>query len=142
MEGGRTFHLIQLAVSFSNQSIVKSVWGDILKTFKMQCIHAKSLQSCLTFCNPMDCSPPGSSVHGIFQAKILEWVAIFLHQGIFLTWGSNLRLLCLLNCRQVLCPLSIDPPAIPPCVCPSDALGHMQRHLQTCPPTSCSAPGL
>ena len=33
-------------------------------------------QSCLTLCDPMDCSPPGSSVHRIFQAKILEWFAI------------------------------------------------------------------
>ena len=33
-------------------------------------------QSCLTLCDPMDCSPPDSSVHGIFQAKMLEWVAI------------------------------------------------------------------
>ena len=33
-------------------------------------------QLCLTFCDPMDCSPPGSSVHGISQARILEWVAI------------------------------------------------------------------
>ena len=33
-------------------------------------------QSCLTLCDPMDCSLPGSSVHGIFQARILEWVAI------------------------------------------------------------------
>ena len=33
-------------------------------------------QSCLTLCDPMDCSPPGSSVHGILQARILEWVAI------------------------------------------------------------------
>ena len=32
-----------------------------------------TLQSCLTLCNPMDCSPPGSSVHGIFQARVLEW---------------------------------------------------------------------
>ena len=31
-------------------------------------------QLCLALCNPMDCSPPGSSVHGIFQARILEWV--------------------------------------------------------------------
>ena len=31
-------------------------------------------QSCLTLCDPMDCSPPGSSVHEIFQARILEWV--------------------------------------------------------------------
>ena len=33
-------------------------------------------QSCLTLCNPMDCSPPGSSVHGVSQERILEWVAI------------------------------------------------------------------
>ena len=37
---------------------------------------AKLLQSCLTLCNPMDCSPPGSSTHGIFQARVLEWGAI------------------------------------------------------------------
>ena len=37
---------------------------------------AKSLQSCPTLCNPMDCSPPGSSIHGIFQARVLEWSAI------------------------------------------------------------------
>ena len=39
-------------------------------------MHAKSLQLCLTLCDPMDSSPPGSSVHGILQARILEWVAI------------------------------------------------------------------
>ena len=37
---------------------------------------AKLLQSCLTLCDPMDCSPSGSSVHGILQARILEWVAM------------------------------------------------------------------
>ena len=37
---------------------------------------AKSLQLCPTLSNPMDCSPPGSSVHGIFQARVLEWGAI------------------------------------------------------------------
>ena len=35
-------------------------------------------QSCLTLCDPMDCSTPGSSVHGIFQARVLEWGAIAL----------------------------------------------------------------
>ena len=35
----------------------------------------------LTLCNPVDCSPPGSSVHGILQARILEWVAIFFSRG-------------------------------------------------------------
>ena len=39
-------------------------------------VYAKAIQSCPTFCDPMDCSPPGSSVHGILQARILEWVAI------------------------------------------------------------------
>ena len=34
------------------------------------------LQLCLTLCNPIDCNPPGSSVHGIFPARITEWVAI------------------------------------------------------------------
>ena len=33
-------------------------------------------QSCLTLCNPVDCSPPGSSIHGIFQARVLEWISI------------------------------------------------------------------
>ena len=41
-------------------------------------LHSKMLfsQSCLTLCDPMDSNPPGSSVHGIFQARILEWVTI------------------------------------------------------------------
>ena len=38
-------------------------------------------QSCPTLCNPMDCSLPGSSVHGIFQAIILEWIAISFSKG-------------------------------------------------------------
>ena len=46
------------------------------------CMHAKSLQSCLTLCDPMDCSPPGSSVHGILKARILEWVAIPFSRGV------------------------------------------------------------
>ena len=42
---------------------------------------AKSLQLCPTLCDSMDCSPPGSSVHGIFQARVLEWVAIAFSEG-------------------------------------------------------------
>ena len=38
-------------------------------------------QSCLTLCNPMDCSPPGSFVLGILQARILDWVAILFSRG-------------------------------------------------------------
>ena len=39
-------------------------------------MHAKSLQSCPTLCDPMDCNLPGSSIHGILQARPLEWVAM------------------------------------------------------------------
>ena len=39
-------------------------------------VCAKSLQSCLTLCDPTDCSPPGFSVNGILQARILEWIAL------------------------------------------------------------------
>ena len=50
--------------------------------FLLQCLKVKSesevTQSCLTLSDPMDCSPPGSSVHGIFQARVLDWGAIAL----------------------------------------------------------------
>ena len=45
------------------------------------CMCAKSLQSCPTLCNPRDCSPPGSSVHGILQARKLEWVTMPSSKG-------------------------------------------------------------
>ena len=48
--------------------------------FLLQCVKVKTesevAQSCLTLRDPMDCSPPGSSIHGIFQARVLEWGAI------------------------------------------------------------------
>ena len=44
---------------------------------------AKLLQSCPTLCDPMDCSPPGSSVHGIFQARTVEWGAIAFYSHLF-----------------------------------------------------------
>ena len=49
----------------------------LFRVFKyLLAMCAKKFQSCLTLCNPMDCSPPGSSVRGILQARTLEWVAI------------------------------------------------------------------
>ena len=72
----------------------------------MTCIHAKSLQSCLTLRDSMDCSLPGSSVLGILQARLLEWVAMPLFQGIFLTQGSNMYLLCLLHWQVGSLPLA------------------------------------
>ena len=50
------------------------VYSTVLLTIVTMCVLVTKL--CPTLCNPMDCSPPGSSVHGILQARILEWVAI------------------------------------------------------------------
>ena len=59
-----------------------------MKALRIQHMHAKSLQSCPTPFSPMDCSPPGSSVHGILQARILEWVAVSFtrHQIANIRW--------------------------------------------------------
>ena len=65
------------------------------RAFYTHCMHAKSLQSCLTFCDPMEWSLSGSSVHWVLQARILN--CHFLLQGIFPTQGSNLHLFGLLN---------------------------------------------
>ena len=53
--------------------------------FLLQCMKVNSesevAQSCPTLSNPTDCSPPGSSIHGIFQARVLEWGAIAFSRG-------------------------------------------------------------
>ena len=66
----------------------------------MYCMHA---QSCATLCNHMDHSLPGSSVHRILQARLLEWVAS--SRGIFPTQGSNTHLLHRQAVSLPLCPL-------------------------------------
>ena len=63
-----------------------ATWMDLEITisnlmFAAAAAAAKSLQLCPTLCDPIDGSPPGSSVHGIFQARILEWVATPFSQG-------------------------------------------------------------
>ena len=66
-------------------------------------VHASLVaQLRLTLCDPMDCSPPGSSVHGISQARILEWVAISFSSGS--SWPRDWT--CLLPCRWILYCLS------------------------------------
>ena len=58
-------------------------WISVLNSsvYSLYCVHAKSHPSCVILCDPMDCSPPGSSVHGIHQARILEWVAMYSSRG-------------------------------------------------------------
>ena len=63
----------QLQLMFSNPSIFSSVG--------FAGMHAKPCQSCPTLCSPVHCSPPGFSVHGILQARILEWVAMPSSRG-------------------------------------------------------------
>ena len=53
-----------------------NLWATREALIPIAAAAAKSLQSCPTLCDPMDCSLPGSSVHGIFQARVLEWIAI------------------------------------------------------------------
>ena len=66
--------------------------------FLLQCMKVKSesevAQSCPTLCDPTDCSLPGSSIHGIFQARVLEWVAIAFSNNVLkdkAKWGKNLK---------------------------------------------------
>ena len=65
--------------------------------FLLQCMKVKSesedAQSCLTLSDPVDCSPPGSFIHGIFQARELEWGAIAFSLGLLLCKGNWERLL-------------------------------------------------
>ena len=75
--------------------VITDRWQDLI-------LSGKSV-SCRPVCNPIDCSPLGSSVHGIFQVKCTRVGSHFLFQGIFLTQGSNLGLL---HCRQILHHLS------------------------------------
>ena len=53
---------------------------NILTTLNLP-VHSEVTQSCPTLCDPVDCSQPGSSIHGIFQARVLEWVAISFSRG-------------------------------------------------------------
>ena len=73
-----------------------------------ECVCPKSLLSCPTLCNPMDCGRSGLSVHGFPKQ---EYWSGFLPQGIFLTQESNLRLLCLLHWQAGSLPLA--PPGKP-----------------------------
>ena len=66
--------VLQLCVTA--QFYLESKGKYILEAEGAAAIAAKLLQSCPTLCDPIDGSPPGSSVHGIFQARVLEWVAI------------------------------------------------------------------
>ena len=78
---------IKTLLSKNTCGCLKKQEGEHEMAFPLCTFHAEYkaqvliTQSCLTLCDPMDCSPPGSSVPGIFQARILEWVAIAFSKG-------------------------------------------------------------
>ena len=57
------------------------LWDWVVRLAPFSCAPHVHAQSCPTLCDPMDCSPPGSSVHGIFPARILEWLPISFSRG-------------------------------------------------------------
>ena len=59
----------------------KSKWNRHFLDVWFACVCFLVTQLYLTLCDPMDCSPPGSSIHGIFQVKVLEWIAIGFSRG-------------------------------------------------------------
>ena len=93
--------LERVAVSYSRESSQpRDQTHTCLLCFRLSVLVT---QLCLTFWDPMNCSSHDSSVHGILQARILEWVAIPFSKGIYPTQGSNPGLL---HCRQILYHLS------------------------------------
>ena len=83
----------------SHQKLGERCGTDLLSVSAKNQPCAPSCFSGVQLCDPMDCSPPGSSFRGTFWARILPWVATPSSRGTFLTHGSNLRLLCLLHCQ-------------------------------------------
>ena len=79
-----------------------SFWIMVSSGYMPVCVHWVA-QSCLTLCYLMDYSPPGSSVRGIFQARILEWVAISYSRGF--SWPREQTHISCISCvdRQILC---------------------------------------
>ena len=69
------------AQNIYTDSIFTSIRLSWETEYTWDCAACLITQSYLTVCSPMDCSPPGSSVHGIFQTRILEWVAVSYSRG-------------------------------------------------------------
>ena len=74
-------------IMLQNRQIYWVLWLNISQTLTEVPVGVHSCSVVPRLCNLLDLSLPGSSVHGVFQARILEWVAIFLLQGIFPTRG-------------------------------------------------------
>ena len=105
--------------------------------FLLQCMRVKSesevAQSCPTLCNLMDCSLPGSSVHGVFQGRVLEWFAISFSRG-----SSQPK-------DRTWCPLQVESLPLSYQGFPEPYIAAAAKSLQSCPtlcdPIDDSPPG-
>ena len=75
------FLWVENVVAYKDLMTVESLPVGVMTLTSLKLSEVKAAQSCPTLCNPMDFSLPGSSVHGILQARILEWVAIAFSRG-------------------------------------------------------------
>ena len=96
-------------LSLIPNSLASDQQVNVRALHRVSCACAKSPQLCLTLCNPMDWSLPGSSVHVILQARIPKWAVISSSKGISLTQGSNPHLLHLLRWQAGSLPLAPPP---------------------------------
>ena len=96
--------------SIAGKNLHPSSALPVLPGSHLQTLHSMRAQSHPPLCGPMDCNSPGSSVHGIFQARILVWVAISHSRGIFQTQESNLHLRHLLRWQENSLPLCSGKP--------------------------------
>ena len=102
------------------------------------CVCVLVAKLCPTLCDPMDCGPPGSPVHGILQARILEWIAIPFPGRIFMTQGSNPDLL---NCLWILYHLSHKASPITTFESERRKFSRLVMCPTLCDPMDCSLPG-
>ena len=89
-----------LPLGFRGSMTLLTPWFQILASKPILLLT----QLYLTLCNPLDCSPPGSAVHGTFQVRRKKKKELLEPVPTCLTQGSNPHLLCLLNCRWILYP--------------------------------------
>ena len=109
----RTAFLKVLNLLKLNMTVMAMLQVIIFFTFQSRSrglAAAKSLQSCLTLCNPIDSSPPGSTVPGILQARILEWVAISFPNA----WKWKVKVKLLSGVRLLATPWTAAYQAPPP----------------------------
>ena len=95
-------HNSKASVLWRSDSLMVQLSHPYMTTGKIICVSVRLTQSCSTLCDPMDCSPPDSSVHGILQARILEWFAIYFSRGSSWprdqSWVSFTAGRCFTNC--------------------------------------------